>query len=308
MIKKLLLFSLFLIAAIQISAQNKPREQYFDGNDTIASKTLQIELYTASTNVWQIGRPQKLIFDSAATLPHALITDTINNVPVNNVSRFYLGLRSSWWNNFGVLAIRWKQKLDMSAKTDGGIIEYSVDSGQTWKNIFYNPEVHNLYGFDTLNRDTILATGEYAFSGTDTVWRDVWLCFKMNFLSVYDSVTIRYTLKTGAIDNNREGWMIDNMMAHSTWVHTVKKKENPDELLVYPTITNGIINIDAATEAVMGDIKDVILLNAEGKVLRRFGASGIRTQVDISGQPNGSYFINIVRGKGTKTFRITLTH
>lgn len=52
-------------------------KQYFDGADTICNTmysdaSICISLVDDSTNIWQIGVPQKLHFDSAATLPNAL--------------------------------------------------------------------------------------------------------------------------------------------------------------------------------------------------------------------------------------------
>ena len=47
-----------------------------------------MELDTSASNIWQIGKPQKIIFDSASTVPNAIVTDTINFYPINNISRF----------------------------------------------------------------------------------------------------------------------------------------------------------------------------------------------------------------------------
>jgi hypothetical protein len=307
MIKKLLFIFLFVFTGLQSFAQiNNLRTQYFDGNDTDKNKTLYPQLDTASSNVWQIGKPQKVIFDSAATLPNALMTDTINKVPINNVSRVYLGMNSSWWSNY-VLAIQWKQKLDMNPKTDGGLVEFSVDSGKTWQNVFFNSNVKNLYGFDTLNRDTITATGEYAFSGTDSSWRNVWLCFSFNYLnSVTDSLVIRYTLKTGTVDNSKEGWMIDNLMAHATYVHTVKAQEGNEPIRIYPTYTTGIVNIETINSNTK--IKEAALISLDGKVLQQFGKGETGKQIDIGKYPDGIYYLKVLAGNENKTFRVILAH
>ena len=49
--------------------------QYFDGADTSIQNSILIETDTSVSNVWQIGHPQKIIFDSAATAPNAIVTD-----------------------------------------------------------------------------------------------------------------------------------------------------------------------------------------------------------------------------------------
>ena len=150
--------------------------QYFDGADTNEFSSILIDIDTASSNIWQIGAPQKSIFDSAATTPNVIITDTINYYPSNNTSSFQYTIIP--WTTWGILAIQWKQKLDMDFGKDGGIIEFSVDGGNTWQSAFDNPYVYNFYGFDTNNVDT-LQTGEDAFTGVDSTWKDIWLCYDM---------------------------------------------------------------------------------------------------------------------------------
>ncbi|MBZ0100223.1 MAG: hypothetical protein K8F30_14170, partial [Taibaiella sp.] len=155
--KKLLLLTLLAFALNHANAQWDTRRQYFDGADTISTQTIAVHFDTASTNVWQIGPPQKTLFDSAATLSNALVTDTINTYPTDNVSRFIIGFKTSdWFINLYKVAFRWTQKLDLDTNRDGGIVEYSLDTGQTWVNVFNNPNVFNFYGFDSsVNKDTL---------------------------------------------------------------------------------------------------------------------------------------------------------
>jgi len=42
----------------------------------------------SASGIWQIGPPQKAIFDSAYSLPNALVTDTLNTYPVNQECYF----------------------------------------------------------------------------------------------------------------------------------------------------------------------------------------------------------------------------
>ena len=177
---------------IPFLVQGQTYSQYFDGADTSAFNSLLINIDTSSSNIWQIGQPQKIIFDTAATFPNAIVTDTSNYYPTNNTSSFSFGVDPQWFG-WGILALQWKQKLDMDIDYDGGIIEFSSDTGNTWKNVFNNPYVYNFYGFDTANQDTLIS-GDYAFSGTDSTWKDIWLCFDLSWLSFSDSLMFRYTL------------------------------------------------------------------------------------------------------------------
>lgn len=296
----LLLSAIFLA---NISSKAQQMTQYFDGADTIPGNFITIVFDTSASNIWQIGPPQKTIFDSAATAPNALVTDTINNYPPNNTSTFLFSYINQYW--YGILAVRWKQKIDFSDKNDGGIVEFSIDTGKTWLNAFDNPYVYNFYGFDTANVDTV--KGELAFTGTDTLWRDIWLCFDRSFVTNGDSLLFRFTLKSDTVDSGmHEGWMIDNFMANTTMVHTVKKTEEVKYLTVYPTATTGRVYIEAEKLQEYHIIENIRLINMEGKVVQEYGKAPTKFFIDIGHQPAGDYFLKIKTNKKTETFRILL--
>lgn len=101
--------------------------------------------------------------------------------------------------------------------------------------------------------------------------------------------------------------MIDNMMAHTTWVHTVKSTTREDiPALVYPTLTTGIVNIEAEQSS-KEQVQDVVLMNADGKILKRYGAGAIKRQIDIGNNPPGLYYLKVATAHKQKTYKITLT-
>src|SRR5690606_16205802 len=119
-----------------------------------------------------------------------------------------------------------------------------TDTMQTWHNVFYDPQVDNFYGFQSMNEGIYNGTGEYALTGQDTIWRNVWLCFGYDgWIGTLDTFNIRFTLKTDTMEHNSEGWMIDNMSIHETWFHTVAEYSDEDEFNSYPTVTSDIIRI-----------------------------------------------------------------
>lgn len=282
---------LSLVLALAGPATAQPfLSQYFDGADTIPGEALFVDLDTSSANVWQIGRPGKVIFNSAATQPNALVTDTILPYPVNNTSRF--SFKVVPWVTWGLLAVQWKQKLDMDPHRDGGIIEYSVDAGGTWANVFNNPYIYNLYGFDAANVDTLL-TGEYALSGTDTTWRDVWLCLDMSWLNFNDSIYFRYTLKSDSIDNGREGWMIDDLTAHVSFMHPVKEMAKRDYMNVYPNPARGIVNIQFEEVHDFHLIEDMRLIAPDGKLVKQWSNLPSKFWFDVGKYPDGLYMLQV---------------
>lgn len=289
--KKTLLLLLVLLLQNTADAQIA-RRQYFDGADTLAHSFIAIHLDTAAENIWQIGPPQKMLFDTANSLPNVLITDTINTYPNSNTSRFIIGFNTRAWSGaLYAVAFRWVQQLDLDTNHDGGIIEYSLDTGATWVNVFNNPQVYNFYGFDSLvNKDT-LQTGEYAFSGTDTTWRDIWLCFNHITLNLSDSFMLRFTLTSDTVDNAREGWMIDNMMAQPTYFHTVNDTDPKGAFMVYPTITSGIVKVDTDNGTDKIDVLQVV--DMRGRTVRDYKNLPASSTIDIHELPPGAYFIKV---------------
>lgn len=278
--------------------------QYFDGADTNSWSSLFVEIDTTDTNnIWQIGKPQKVIFDNASTIPNVIVTDTINNYPVNDTSRFSFSMVPPF--SFGIMALQWLQKLDYDHDSDGGIIEYSTDHGTIWHNAFNDPYVYNFYGYQPENADTI-GSGEYGFSGTDTTWRNIWLCFDYSFMSLTDTFYFRFTSISDSVDNNKEGWMIDNFYTGITGVHTVKQEEQAEYLKIYPTPTKGIVNIEAQKLMQFHIIEKMELLNSDGRLVRTYGKSPTKFYIDISDLPNGVYYLSVTTNIKSQTFPVIL--
>jgi len=300
--KKLFILFVCLVASCTLHAQFY--RQYFDGADT-TSASAKVKIQPLTDNIWQVGKPQKVFFNSAATLPNAIITDTIHNYPAANTSSFVISVRPYVAGPF-INAYQWVEKLDMTKKHSGGIIEFSVDSGATWVNVFNNPSIYSFYGFDSSSKDTLL-TGEYALSGTDTSWRDIWLCFPPYFAVTTDSLLLRFTFKSDSADTgfHHEGWMIDNFIIHPTFVHTASKiLKETDQLNIYPNYTTGILQIGTKRAKKLTGIQKMEMLNSDGKLLRQWGESDFNTQIDISDLPAGNYLLNIKTNLGTEIFKV----
>ncbi len=300
-----ILFTLMMLLARYLNAQFYT--QYFDGADTVFVNSVNIELDTSGTNIWQIGPPQKPIFNSAATLPNALVTDTINYYPDNNVSSFQTKMYNQIFPPWGILAFQWMQKLDMDHDSDGGLIEFSIDSGATWQNAFNNPYVYNFYGFDPSNQDT-LNSGEYAFSGTDSSWKNVWLCFDLSWMNFnLDTIRFRFTLKSDSVNNNREGWMIDNMFAQLTMIHTIHEVKQANYLNVYPNPSGNVIHIEARKLMEFHIIEKMELVDSGGKIVETWENVPTKFWFRTDKYGDGAYFLKVKTNKQSETIPIVIS-
>lgn len=286
-----------------IISRGQTFHQYFDGADT-TNWSLKIKIDTSANNVWQIGKPQKSIFDSAATLPNAILTDTLNSTPTNNISSFSYSLIPENFG-YGILAIQWKQKLDMESGKEGGKIELSVDSGKTWSSPFNNPYTYNFYGFDS-NNVSSLPNGDTVFTGTDSSWRDVWLCYDISWLRSYDSIIIKHTYKSDSVNYGKEGWMIDNILQHITLVHTVNEEEQTEYMKVHPNPTTGRVNIETQKQDEFHLIEDMKLVNSQGQVVQSWKNIPTKFFIDIGHHKNGIYYLKAKTNIQTVTHKIIL--
>jgi hypothetical protein len=301
-LQNILLFCLLCSSTFTVAQMT--RTQYFDGADSSYYYSLFVQIENTANNIWQVGKPQKVIFDSAATLPNAMVTDTISNYPANNSSSFTFDTEP--YMTHGILAFQWKQKLDMEKHHAGGIIEFSLDYGATWENAFNNPYVYNFFGYEAENMDT-LATGEYAFSGTDSTWKDIWLCYNMMWLGgVTDSVKIRFTFKSDSLVSNKEGWMIDNLNTHFTFVHPVKEVTVTDDFNVYPNPAINRINIQIKDGEKPQIIEYMELIDSQGKRMGEWKNIPTRFWIESSKYPAGVYYLKIKTNLLTKTVPVTI--
>lgn len=261
---------------------------YFEGTPTFS-----VNIASTPGNIWQIGPPQKNLFNSAATLPNVIVTDTLQYYPTNNTSAFTFSVPVNM--SFGnIIKLQWKQKLDMDSHHDGGTVELSVDNGLTWQNVFSPNAVYQFYGFQPANKDT-LPGNIPCFSGTDPVWRDVWLClFPLNNLPWSSTQLIfRFTFKSDSIQNNKEGWMIDNFYGFQTYIHPIKENSQTEELMVYPNTTSGIVNVEIKKTAINDFIENIELLDIHGKVVESFGRNFTKVVLDISKHKEGIYYMRV---------------
>lgn len=183
-----------------------------------------IHIDTSSQNLWKIGHPQKIFFDSAYSNPLAIVTDTVNNYPVNNHSYFdlYIGDFNFDCGYYGNMFIGFWHKFDTDTLKDGCYITVSWDKGSTWINVI-NDSIYEGNGTpgdgfvcpsNIYSTSDFLFNGEYGFSGHSNGWIHTimqWyiLPCKKNFPP--DTMIIRFNFISDSINNSKEGWMIDDI-------------------------------------------------------------------------------------------------
>jgi hypothetical protein len=302
--KKCLLFFVFVCLYVpHIFGQYY--SQYFEEGGQYPS--LPFILAAGDDTVWQVGMPNKTKFRSAATMPYAIITDTARSYPAGVRASFQVKVPLISWG-WGVIAVRWKQKLDMDTARDGGFIEFSIDTGRTWENVFDNPYVHNYFGF-AAGSVYSLPGGISAFSGTDTVWRDIWLCFDRDYFHGQDTLLLRYTFISDTVDKHKDGWMMDNFLFTQTFGHTVTKQVYTDKKIhVFPSVTDSRIHIEVPRTQ-LNKVTDYIrVTDMNGRMVRQYTHVPLKFFIDIGDLPDGLYLVSVGSKEFTDNYQVTLKH
>jgi len=202
--------------------------------------------------IWHVGTPAKTYFNSAYTAPNAIFTDT-GFYTVNNYSYFDIIIKDTfqyYWPLYGEGILGFRHKYDTDTMRDGGFIEISYDGGNTWENIINDTHIiaMNTTNFYS-NSDTI--TGNLpAFSGRSDGWQYAqiywfWIAAVKDVFQ--DSLIIRFNFKSDSINNNKEGWLIDQIFFNGYEVTGhINNTENNKEIKVFPIPAKDILNIEFA--------------------------------------------------------------
>jgi hypothetical protein len=240
-----------------------------------------IHINPSSQNIWQIGEPQKTFLNSAYSIPNAMVTDTTNFYPANNISSFdlYVGafnMGGLWgWNYPTDIFIDFRHKFDTDTLMDGGYITVSWDKGLTWMNIIndsvyigQHPEWWLPFGGNSnlYSPENTLFNGEPGFSGKSNGWVHTcmtWFVWpvKMAWDFPPDTMIIRFNFISDNDHHNKEGWMIDQIRLFSLDLGSGIRENQADRkrshLAPNPVTSSAIVTFDKIYEDVEYSLLDV---------------------------------------------------
>jgi hypothetical protein len=221
--KKLLLSLLLLISLSSLRGQIIFVNQTFNMNWGLPSY-FTIDT-TQANNLWQLGKPQKVFFDSAYSPPHALVTDTVNLFPAGNTSSFIIRF------DFGKILrdchVGFRHKYDFDSLVAGGYIEIRyygwIESGPNdpvwtdWVNVQEDPLTW--IGAPVYTSDTIIG-GIPAFTGKSDGWKYTQLNYHWNMaikgpMNFPEIVEYRFTAFSDSSATATEGWIIDDFFLYA---------------------------------------------------------------------------------------------
>ncbi|HTA82564.1 MAG TPA: T9SS type A sorting domain-containing protein [Bacteroidia bacterium] len=257
-------------------------------------------------NIWQIGRPQKAFFDSAYSKPNAIVTDTINDYPVNNVSSFNIilpGTKTPFgsWDKCTIPVVTFWQKFDMDTLQDSGSIDVSSDMGKTWQSI---------YEYECSNSSLHI-------TGHSSGWESYTINFTIgnggctNYFPACDTALLRFTFYSGSTLSNKEGWMIDNIVIGWDMCEGVQEyTKNAAQISAYPNPSSN--NTALSYQLPQGQSRATLkLYNAVGELVKTglINSNAGTAKQDVTDLPNGIYYYTLlVNGTITATSKLVVIH
>ena len=298
-------FLLFILLVTLNCAGQVPYELVFGSgatlhfDDTTATRHFYIDTALAE-NVWQIGTPQKTLFDSAYSAPNALVTDKLNSYPTDNYSTTYMTLVVA----DGLMWFYFVHKYDTDTLEDGGKIELSIDGGANWHNLrdsaYWNSvgcrvDGTRLYSY----QDTVASLGDQGFSGNSGGWLDTeFEFFYQNITVLMDTFQLRFVFASGSVETNKEGWLIDDITIGANHIGIEEHREN--ELSFYPNPTSGLLRF----KDFLNPKTPVRIYDSTGRIVETNAI--VDGRLDISHLTDGIYVLTIVTEQYTKTGKVVL--
>ena len=280
--KKQLLFLFTILTIIKASGQDTIYSIAFDYPQPVSffedrDTANYFHFNTQLNNIWQIGTPSKIIFNSAFSPAFALLTDTLNTYPNGNISSFEFVIRTddyteiSFWHRF-----------DTDNLADGGVVEFSTDGGSTWTNIV-SSSLFTLTNFYSRS-DSISSNGNNpGFTGNSNWIYSTIIKWHLDF------VRFRFTFTSDNINTNKDGWMIDDFTFICLPTGTDEIGSN-SLFNIFPNPTSNFINIRSEN---LNNYKRAIIKDIFGKLILVTD----KTIIDLSELNTGIYFIEISTDK-----------
>lgn len=280
--RKVIVLLTVLLLASNLFAQHDEYLINFDYPNAY-SDLLIIDTAANHDNIWQIGVPNKAVFNSAYSGAHAIVTDVDSAYPTNDTSSFILmNYRYSpdyIQGGANMLYLNFWYKMNSDTLTDFGKVEASIDNGKTWINFLTEDSI---YGFRWWAPKPVL-------TGRLTGWQRFALDLSSLTYNVgfSDTLLYRFTFISDSIQTNKDGWMIDDINYVDMW-EGIEDFGFNDLITIYPNPTKGEISFENKNEKVQ--VYDINICDIDGRVVLNQKVYSNRLKLDL---PNGLYFMRL---------------
>jgi hypothetical protein len=267
----------------------------------------RIEIDTVSNPncLWQIGTPLKPILNAAYSIPRALVTDTLNPVPANDTSVFYLKhARDNITMPFHVFALHFLFQMDGDS-TDFGTIEVSPDTGHTWINVLTQDSTYQMNWLTAKPSLRGSTNGWQNFDLDMMTWASA-LNWGGPILPIYmtaDTILFRFTYITDSDSTPHDGWMIDEFYLED-WAEGIHENQRDNLISISPNPTSTQLRVHVLQPSENSRIQ---IMNHTGQVVYE-RSNSIDESIDVRQFPNGIYIVKYSDAKYFSVKRLIVQH
>ncbi len=296
--KKTLLIIICLVSFSKMNAQQVNSTLGFEKNET--NNTIKV---TSLTGDWQIGKPQKKVFNAAKTGIGVAVTDTSKSYSAKKISQMTVLFQTKYRGN---ISIDFDQRLDINDNVDSSKIELSFDKGLNWFNMPQTQQFLRCQG-GYLSYSGFNQQGTNSANTTsNTNWTNERLGIYLIMLlriedcpfkrqTELDTLMMRFSFYSNTSKPTKDGWMIDNLRMRADFLGGIESLENQNEALrLAPNpSTNEVVRLQLIDLNV--GVKGWILENMNGAILKNQSNSD---EIETSDLQKGMYIVKIETTNG----------
>lgn len=299
------LFTLALIAiGLFTNAQNKAVGDTLEGAFiNFEEATEYILVPEMANNLWQISSPNKNYFNASFSPTNAIVTDKLYNYSINNHSYFDLYITAANMPFFNMqMQLEFKHKFDTDTLLDGGYITVSYDNGLNWFNIINNDPydmfpINNDYSLNLYSIEDTLFNGEKGFSGHSDGWQTTrisWVVFLLRGLNTFetDNVILRFNFISDAIDNDKEGWMIDDIRMFGVDLGSSINEKQTSTFAISPNPANDFVTVKLSKNQ-FKNRATVEIYNLSGQLVKQEKLRTSESRISVECLEKGIYILKI---------------
>lgn len=264
-----------------------------------------------TAGVWERGRSDKPYFGYWGQPVQGLVTDTVASYDTLVDSYFELRIPLEYpYLESGNIILSFRHKYRTDSLIDGGYIEVSHDSGQTWKNLIHDDSALAFYTKNLYSDQDSLMGGHSGFSGSSDGWVHsqvhwTWAYpLKRNGANIPDTSYLRFHFISDSNQTNKEGWMIERFEFSSIYMTSVEEHE-AEELLhgVRPNPMRSSTRIGFDEEELKG--ARFRLMDPQGRIVREIEAvRDSPLQLERNGLGSGVYYFRFFSGRKTASGKL----
>jgi len=257
---------------------------------------------TIESGIWEIGEPDKTVFNGSYNSANSIVTDLLNPYNENETSVFYLIFKDDEYGglpNYLDIYLPFELSFDhrflTNSEDDFGSIEMSLDNGSTWYDVLSDD--YNVNGDFYLNEHYFESTGETLYDSLDVFGNsDGWVHSNIskdidgivwdNDFFRPDSLILRFSFTSGAGAGN-DGWQIDNICMKMDIVDDVSEGSIEDKIMTYPNPATKFIVFKLLQNTINTSIQ---IFDVFGRLVEELRPVSGKIQWNLENTSSGVYF------------------